>query len=132
MQRLQIVAAIIFNANQDEIYITQRPKQVHKGGYWEFPGGKVEQGESAQQALSRELFEEIGIEVTVAEHFKALDYDYPEKSLSFDFFVVTEFNQQPYGKEGQVGQWVKVAQLADYTFPEANVPVLEQVLQQYG
>jgi len=132
MKRLHIAAAVILNPSQEQVFITKRPDKAHKGGLWEFPGGKVEAGETASQATVRELFEEIGIEVTELSHFQHLQHDYPDKSLAFDFFVVTAFEQQPYGKEGQQGLWVDVNQLAEYEFPEANVPVLEKVIEVYG
>lgn len=132
MKRIHIVAGIIFNQDQSQIYITKRPDNLHKGGFWEFPGGKVEAGESIEQALSRELNEEIGIEVTQLTPFQHLEYDYPDKRLKFDFMLVTAFNHAPYGREGQQGEWVKVADLVNYTFPEANVPVLERVLKEFA
>lgn len=128
MKRIHIVAGVIFNPAKDKIYITKRPDHLHKGGFWEFPGGKVEQGESTEQAICRELFEEIDIRVTGLSHFSHLDYDYPDKSLTFDFYRIDDFENQPYGKEGQQGEWVSIADLADYEFPEANLPVLQQVL----
>ncbi|MBY8141997.1 8-oxo-dGTP diphosphatase MutT [Vibrio fluvialis] len=132
MKRIHIVAGIIFNQDKSQIFITKRPDNLHKGGFWEFPGGKVEAGESIEQALTRELDEEIGIEVTQQAPFEHLEYDYPEKSLKFDFMLVTAFYHQPYGREGQQGEWVNVAELTNYTFPEANVPVLERVLKEFA
>ncbi|WP_122033660.1 8-oxo-dGTP diphosphatase MutT [Aliivibrio sp. EL58] len=129
MKRLHIVAAIILNADKSQVFITKRPDKAHKGGFWEFPGGKVEQEESAEQALIRELYEEIGIETTELTIFESLNYDYPDKSLYFDFFTVTQFAGEPYGKEGQQGLWVPILELASYEFPEANVPILNQVLK---
>lgn len=131
MKRTHIVAGIIFNHDKTEIYITKRPDDKHKGGFWEFPGGKVESGESIEQAIARELDEEIGIRVTEQTHFQHLEYDYPEKSLMFDFISVEQFEGQPYGKEGQQGLWVRINELANYTFPEANVPILHQVIEQF-
>ncbi len=132
MKRIHIVAGIIFNQDKSQIFITKRPDNLHKGGFWEFPGGKVEAGESIEQAMARELDEEIGIEVTQQTPFQHLEYDYPEKSLTFDFILVTDFNHQPYGREGQQSEWVNIADLAHYTFPEANVPVLERVLKEFA
>ncbi|MBF9001538.1 MULTISPECIES: 8-oxo-dGTP diphosphatase MutT [Vibrio] len=131
MKRTHIVAGIILNPAQTHVFITKRPSDKHKGGFWEFPGGKVEAGESVEVAMSRELFEEIGIEVTAQQSFQQLEFDYPEKSLKFDFQTITAFNHEPYGKEGQEGLWVAVESLSDYTFPEANVPVLEQVMKEF-
>lgn len=132
MKRIHIVAGIIFNSNQSEIFITKRPDHLHKGGFWQFPGGKVEAGESREQAMVRELEEEIGITVTEQQAFQHFDFDYTDKSLSFDFMLVTAFDGQPHGREGQQGGWVKIANLANYRFPEANDPVVKQVIAQFG
>ncbi len=132
MKRIHIVAAIIFNPDQSMVYITKRPDDKHKGGYWEFPGGKVEAGESIEQAMARELNEEIGIDVQEQQIFEHLEYDYPDKSLTFDFIIVTQFAGQPYGREGQQGEWVAVGKLSDYAFPEANVPILARVIAEFA
>ncbi|SDG65436.1 8-oxo-dGTPase [Vibrio xiamenensis] len=132
MKRIHIVAAIIFNPQQSQVYITKRPDDKHKGGYWEFPGGKVESGESIEQAMARELNEEVGIEVLQQQSFEHLEYDYPDKSLTFDFMLVTEFSGEPYGREGQQGCWVDIKQLPEYAFPEANVPILERVVTEFA
>lgn len=132
MKRIHIVAGIIFNQDKSQVFITKRPDNLHKGGFWEFPGGKVEPGESVPEAMTRELEEEIGIEVTQQHLFEHLEYDYPEKSLKFDFIVISHFNNEPYGKEGQDGLWVDIAELANYQFPEANVPILERVIKEFS
>lgn len=106
MKRIHIVAGIIFNQDKSQVFITKRPDDKHKGGFWEFPGGKVEAGETIEQAMTRELDEEIGIKVTEQSLFEHLEFDYTDKSLKFDFILVTDFEQQPYGKEGQQGEWV--------------------------
>ena len=132
MKRLHIVAAIILNAEKNQVFITKRPDKAHKGGFWEFPGGKVEVSESAEQALIRELYEEIGINSTELDLFESLNHDYPDKSLYFDFFTVTQFEELPYGKEGQEGLWVSISELKGYDFPEANVPVLNKVIELFS
>lgn len=131
MKRVHIVAGIIFNQDQSQVFITKRPDDKHKGGFWEFPGGKVEVNESIEQAMIRELDEEIGIQVTQQSLFEHLEYDYPDKSLTFDFISVHQFEGNPYGREGQKGTWVKIADLPNYTFPEANVPILNRVVEEF-
>ncbi|WP_139683835.1 8-oxo-dGTP diphosphatase MutT [Vibrio tasmaniensis] len=132
MKRIHIVAGIIFNQDKSQVFITKRPDDKHKGGFWEFPGGKVEAGETIEQAMSRELDEEIGIKVTEQSLFEHLEFDYTDKSLKFDFMLVTDFEEQPYGKEGQQGEWVSLASLNQYAFPEANVPILERVIKEFS
>ncbi|MDN3700267.1 8-oxo-dGTP diphosphatase MutT [Vibrio artabrorum] len=132
MKRTHIVAGIIFNSDKSQVFITKRPDDKHKGGFWEFPGGKVEVGETIEQAMTRELDEEIGIKVTEQSLFEHLEFDYTDKSLKFDFILVTDFEEQPYGKEGQQGEWVSLESLNQYTFPEANVPILERVIKEFS
>ncbi|MEZ8019116.1 8-oxo-dGTP diphosphatase MutT [Vibrio splendidus] len=132
MKRIHIVAGIIFNQDKSQVFITKRPDDKHKGGFWEFPGGKVEAGETIEQAMARELDEEIGIKVTEQFLFEHLEFDYTDKSLKFDFILVTDFEQQPYGKEGQQGEWVDLKSLNQYAFPEANLPILERVIKEFS
>lgn len=132
MKRIHIVAGIIFNQDKSQVFITKRPDDKHKGGFWEFPGGKVEQGETIEQAMIRELEEEIGIVTTEQQPFEHLEFDYVDKALKFDFITVTQFEGEPYGKEGQQGQWVAVSALNDYLFPEANVPIVERVIKEFA
>lgn len=131
MKRTHIVAAIILNTDKTHIFITKRPEHVHKGGFWEFPGGKVEADESSEQGMKRELFEELGIEVTELSLFDQFSFDYPDKKLKFDFYEVTNFDTEPYGKEGQESQWVAIERLVEFTFPEANRPIVEKVVKKY-
>ncbi len=126
-KQIWIAAGIILDSDKKRIFITRRADKAHQGGFWEFAGGKVEAGETAEQAVIRELHEEVGIEATKVEPFIALAHDYPDKSLKFDFFLIHQFNGEAFGKEGQPGEWVAINQLADYAFPEANTPVLEKI-----
>ncbi|MEZ9229767.1 8-oxo-dGTP diphosphatase MutT [Vibrio amylolyticus] len=132
MKRIHIVAGIIFNQERSQVYITQRPEKLHKGGYWEFPGGKVELDETSFQAMARELNEEVGINVTEQTLLEHLEYDYPEKSLKFDFILIHGFEGKPYGREEQRGEWVTIADLSSYRFPEANQPIVDRVIKEFG
>ncbi|PMJ98997.1 8-oxo-dGTP diphosphatase MutT [Vibrio sp. 10N.261.55.A7] len=132
MKRIHIVAGIIFNQNRSQVYITQRPEKSHKGGYWEFPGGKVELDETSFQAMARELNEEVGINVTEQTLLEHLEYDYPEKSLKFDFILIHDFEGKPYGREEQRGEWVTISDLSSYRFPEANQPIVDRVIKEFG
>ncbi len=111
MKRIHIVAAIIFNQDKSQIFITKRPDDKHKGGFGSFRAVKVELGETVEQAMVRELEEEVGIRVIEQAPFEHLEYDYPDKSLKFDFITVSQFENEPYGREGQEGRWVAVGEL---------------------
>jgi 8-oxo-dGTP diphosphatase len=123
---IYVAAGIVLRNKQ--IFLTKRAQAAHQGGKWEFPGGKVEQGETVEQALLRELNEEIGIEVTTSNAFMTISHDYPEKKVVLDFFLVTQFDGEPSGCEGQEFSWFDIAVLAELDFPEANQAVVDQLL----
>lgn len=120
---LQVAVGVIKN-NAGKILISQRPKQVHQGGLWEFPGGKVESGESVQQALKRELFEELAIQIEKTEPLIKIRHTYPDVSVLLDVWTVTHFSGQAYGCEGQTVRWVEATELINYDFPAANLPII--------
>lgn len=127
MPVVQVVAAIIVKNNQ--VLIAQRPVDKHKGGYWEFPGGKIEPLETAAQALSRELREELNITVLKEDirPFCRVEFAYVEKNVSLQFFKVQHFEGIPEGMEGQAICWVFITELINYRFPEANLPVIKKL-----
>lgn len=122
------VAAAVIEDGLGHIFLAKRPDDKHQGGLWEFPGGKVEQGESAQTALMRELEEELGIKVIHSQALIQVPYHYVDKSVFLDVFRVTAFSGSPWGKEGQETRWVAINQLSGYAFPAANQPIVNAVL----
>jgi 8-oxo-dGTP diphosphatase len=127
-RKLIHVAAAVIEDAEGNIFLAKRPDDKHQGGLWEFPGGKVEPGESSQTALARELDEEVGIQVTQVEPLIQIPYHYPDKSVFLDVFRVTEFTGKAWGREGQEVRWVPVSELGRYAFPAANKPILNAVL----
>ncbi len=129
-KRIHVAAGVILSP-EGQILLALRPKTVHQGGLWEFPGGKVEADEIVEQALIRELQEELAITVTACEPLVEVSHDYTDKSVLLDVWIVSAFTGEPKGNEGQQVRWVKPEQLAEYDFPEANVPIVEAVQQRF-
>ncbi len=118
-----VVAAVICDGNA--VLVAKRPPEVHQGGKWEFPGGKVHAGESAREALARELREELDIEVQAAYPLIAVHHTYPEKSVFLDVWRVTAYTGEPRGREGQCIEWVESERLPELDFPVANRPIVQ-------
>ncbi|MEZ2602389.1 8-oxo-dGTP diphosphatase MutT [Kluyvera intermedia] len=127
MKILQISVGIIRNA-EGEIYITQRAADAHMAHKWEFPGGKIEAEESPEQAVIRELQEEVGITVTSLQQFDKLEYQFPDRHITLWFWLVDGWEGEPWGKEGQPGRWVAQRELVAGEFPPANAPVIEKLI----
>lgn len=126
MKHLQVAVGIIRNASY-EIFLAQRSASSHMANKWEFPGGKIETGESAEQALARELAEETGIEVTRARAIGSADHTYEDVRVTLHFFLVEEWKGEPWGREGQPQRWVKQAELVAEEFPPANHQLIAQL-----
>ena len=124
---IDVAAAVIINEHGDTL-LSLRLADTHQGGKWEFPGGKLEPGESAEQALCRELSEELGIKALELEPFIELEYCYPEKLVKLHVLEVLDFSGSPKGLEGQQVEWVSPSELGQREFPDANYPILEKLL----
>lgn len=124
MSKVIKVAVGVIKNSLGQILIAKRADHAHQGGLWEFPGGKVEAGESVLSALSRELREELAIEVVAAQPLIQICHDYGDKSVQLDVCVVDAFTGSAVGNEGQPVRWVSVLELNDYQFPAANRPIL--------
>ena len=127
MKILQISVGIIRNT-AGEIYITQRAADAHMAHKWEFPGGKIEAGETPQDAVIRELQEEVGISATSLHQFDKLEYHFPDRHITLWFWLVDGWEGEPWGKEGQPGRWVAQQELVAEEFPPANAPVIEKLI----
>lgn len=124
MKRLSVVAGILKNGN-DEVLIAERLGDGPFHGMWEFPGGKIADTEHADDALTRELAEEIGITVLESRFFMRLEHDYPDRHVGIDFYFVDRWAEEPRGVEGQALRWVRIADLESANLLPADVPVIE-------
>lgn len=126
MKVVEVAVGVIKQGNQ--VYISKRADDLHQGGKWEFPGGKREANESIEQALTRELFEEVGIQVTEQSEFMLIEHDYGDKKVRLDVRLVKAFSGQASHQEGQLSQWVEIPKLAQFTFPQANQSIIDKLL----
>jgi 8-oxo-dGTP diphosphatase len=124
--RVHVAAAVVFDDRQ-RVLICRRPSHTHQGGLWEFPGGKLEPGETIEFALRRELMEETGINVISARPLIRVHHDYPDRMVLLDVWRVEGFTGTAAGREGQPVRWVLPGELKRYRFPAANLPIIKAV-----
>ena len=129
--RLTVAAGVLIDT-KNRILIGQRVKQDGYQGQWEFPGGKLEPGETAAQALTRELREEIGIKVEQCQLFCTLKHRYPDRDVSLFVFLVERFRGQLQAQEGQALQWVYPRQLKQIAFLKGNQAIVELLLEHFA
>jgi len=122
---IDVVAAIIRRGGQ--ILITQRFDHVHLPGLWEFPGGKVEGGESLQAALEREIMEELGVKIRVHDEFFTVEHDYPTKSVRLHFFNCSIIEGEPQLIEVADMRWVHPQDLGQFDFPPADAELIARL-----
>lgn len=129
MKTVRVVAAVIKSTNENKepiIFATQRGYGDFKGG-WEFPGGKIEEGETPEQALKREIMEELGTEISVGELIDTIEYDYPQFHLSMDCFWCEIVSGNLVLKEHESARWLTKKQLNDVKWLPADVTLIEKI-----
>jgi 8-oxo-dGTP diphosphatase len=116
---IDVAVGILMKPNGD-VLLGQRPEGKPYAGYWEFPGGKVEAGESIVDALGRELLEELGVRIGLAEAWCCVEHVYPHAHVRLHFYICREWQQEPQSLEGQAFAWqgtVSVEPLLPATIP---------------
>lgn len=126
MQRLHVAVGVILDDHQ-RVLVARRAAHRHQGGRWEFPGGKVEAGETVCQALRRELQEELAITPTCVSPMMRVQHDYPDRRVCLDVHRVTAWQGEPRGLEGQPLAWLTAPELAHRPFPQANWPIIRRL-----
>ena len=124
MTRIHVAVGVIIDADQ-RVLVTKRHLHQHQGGLWEFPGGKVEPGETAKAALKRELFEEVGLEIISATPLITVTHDYLDKAVLLETFQINQFKGLATPKENQIMQWIELSALQTLEMPVANLKIRE-------
>lgn len=129
MKTIRVVAAIIKAINENGepiIFATQRGYGEFKGG-WEFPGGKIEEGETPQEALKREIMEELETEIVVGELINTIEYDYPTFHLSMDCFWVEIVSGDLVLKEHEAAKWLTKEELDSVDWLPADITLIDKI-----
>ena len=124
LKTVKVVAAVI--KNKDKIFATQRGYGDYKG-WWEFPGGKIELGETPQQALIREIREELDTEIAVGDYIDTIEYDYPTFHLSMDCFWCTLVNGNLTLKEHEAARWLDRNSIESVDWLPADITLIDQI-----
>jgi len=125
--RLRVVAAAIFDADR-RVLIAQRPEGKHMAGWWEFPGGKVANGESDADALVRELWEELGVEARAHREITTMSHEYPDRIVELVLWHASIASGEPRGLDGQQLQWVDCQFLGNVGLLPADLPLIPALL----
>ena len=123
---IKVAVGVIVNSSE-EVLMTQRALSLHQGGLWEFPGGKVESSESIQQALTRELKEEINISVQSTKPLITIEHHYPDKSVQLHVYIITQYLGIPLICDGQLDmQWISLQTWSNELFPvpASNIEII--------
>lgn len=118
LKRLRVSLALIIDGAK--ILIARRKKNDSFGGFWEFPGGKCEPGESTSDCVRREIREELGIEVTPIRELAAIEHEYPKTGVTLIPFICRHDSGEPAALSASEVRWVELASLGDFKFPPAN------------
>jgi len=128
MKVVEVAAGLIYR--EGRYLIAQRKSGAHLAGFWEFPGGKREPGETLEECLRRELLEEIGIHIDVPIPFQIILHEYAEKTVELHFFCCRIEAGQAAAIDCAEIRWVWPHELADFEFPPADRPIIEALRRQ--
>ncbi|GAA5216700.1 8-oxo-dGTP diphosphatase MutT [Corallincola platygyrae] len=133
MKAVEIAVGIVIRRREQiEVLVAKRKQGQHLAGTWEFPGGKVESGESNLQALRRELLEEVGINPVESQLFEHITHRYPEKHVSINFYLVERFEGSAKGNESQEIRWITAPALPELNVPQANLPIIQRLVSEFS
>lgn len=130
MKRINVAVGIVFN-EQNQVLVGQRVVKDQYYKKWEFPGGKLESGESVEQALTREFKEEVGIDVLQSDSFMQIEHDYPDRHVRLYVQTINGYAGQVQSQEGQALKWVNIGDLNGLDFLQGNKAMIEALQAKY-
>ncbi len=123
---VKVAAGLVFK--DGKLLIAKRPKRLHLGGMWEFPGGKLESDETYEMCLMREMNEELGVDIKVGYEFEEVLHQYSEKAVFIKFFICSLLSGEPKAIQCSDFQWINRNDLARYDFPAADTKVVSRLI----
>jgi len=123
---IEVVVGVIHNDSK-EIFISRRKKNQFMSGYWELPGGKVENNEDLSSALKRELFEEIGIKIEKYNLIQTIQQEYPKRIINLSVYVIEKYSGTPVGKEGQDFSWSSIEKIEEYELLPTMLKIINRL-----
>lgn len=129
-KEINVVGAAIFY--EGNIYICRRSPEMSLANYWEFPGGKIEDGETMEDALVREIKEELSCEIIVNEFVNTMKYDYGKFIVNLSVYECALKNEKPIINEHSEEEWVSTDELSKYDFAPADIPAVKLLEEKYG
>lgn len=130
-KKVDVVGAVIYNDINDTYLVTRRNSKKHKGGFWEFPGGKIESGESPEEALVREIKEELKCKISVHNMIKDYTHEYDEITVRLITYLCRIEEDEPVITEHEEMLWVNKEELDSLSFAEADIPTVIEI-KNYG
>ncbi len=129
---VEVAVGILRRAGDGAVLFAQRPQGKPYAGWWEFPGGKLEQGESVEQALERELQEELGIRIEASTALDAVEFSYSHARVRLHFRLVSRWTGEPRSREGQALRWQQLQAIEIEPLLPASLPVIARLQAQSG
>lgn len=132
MAQINAAVAIILDEHKDKVYISFRQKFQTYSDYWEFPGGKLEKGESFEECIKREIYEEVGIKTNDIKLYMSKKHTNKDNmQINLNFFIVEHYKGVPYSKEGQQLKLVNISDLNNFRFLPASLEVITKLQKEY-
>ena len=128
---IAVAVGLVFDSER-RILIGQRSYPDMFKGKWEFPGGKIRSSESVEEALRRELWEEVGITVGRSDHFMRFEHEYPDRRVMLNFRLVRDYQGVPVSREQQPLRWVELPRLNEFDLLVPNIAVIDNLKAQFG